>query len=194
MLRRALAAWVGVWLALAAQVPAAGAQQNSGAAPIFLRIPKIGTAARVVPLGMDADGALDAPSDPDTVGWFAPGAGVGAPGNAILDGHVDWGGRLRVFGLLRTLRPGDEVLVTDQNGQALRYSVTWIRLVDAETAPIDEIYAQGENEELTLITCGGAFDPALHMYVSRWIVRAQRDLSADGSSGPAQREVGFSAD
>jgi LPXTG-site transpeptidase (sortase) family protein len=153
-----------------------GVQALSGSVPASIRIPKIGTAAAVVPLGMDDAGMLDAPVDPDTVGWFMLGPGVGGPGNAILDGHVDWGGRLRVFGLLKTLRPGDDVLVTDDQGQTFHYSVTWTRLVDATTAPVDEIYAQGDDQELTLITCGGAFDQASHMYVSRWVVRA---VSAD---------------
>jgi LPXTG-site transpeptidase (sortase) family protein len=159
-------------------VGSAAAQEEtaSGSVPVSIAIPKIGTAAAVVPLGMDDEGMLDAPVDPDTVGWFMLGPGVGAPGNAILDGHVDWGGRLRVFGLLKTLTPGDEVLVTDDQGQTFHYAVTWTRLVDAATAPVDEIYAQGDDQELTLITCGGAFDQASHMYVSRWVVRA---VSAD---------------
>jgi sortase (surface protein transpeptidase) len=177
-----VAVWLGVWLALTStevvSAQPANVQAVTGTAPAFVRIPKIGTAARVVPLGMDEDGTLDSPSDPDTIGWFSLGPGVAAPGNAILDGHVDWGGRLRVFGLLRTLSPGDEVLVTDEHDQTLRYTVAWTRLYDADNAPLDEIYEQAEDKQvLTLITCGGAFDPAIHMYVSRWVVRAQ--LSAD---------------
>jgi LPXTG-site transpeptidase (sortase) family protein len=165
---------------LLALSPATGAadevQAVSGAVPTSIRIPKIGTSARVVPLGMDDEGTLDAPSDPDTVGWFMLGPGVGAPGNAILDGHVDWGGRLRVFGLLKTLEPGDEIQVTDEDGDTLRYTVQWTRLVDADDAPLDEIYDQGPDQQLTLITCGGAFDQSIHMYVARWVVRA---VSAD---------------
>ena len=153
------------------------AQPVSGVVPATVAIPKIGTRAAVVPLGLLDDGTLDAPADPDTIGWFMGGPGVGGPGNTILDGHVDWGGRLRVFGLLRNLRPGDAVLVTDVDGQALSYTVTWSRLVDADDAPLDEIYEQGPAEELTLITCGGAFDPSTHTYVSRLVVRAVRNDS-----------------
>jgi sortase (surface protein transpeptidase) len=53
--------------------------------------------------------------------------------------------------------------------------VAWTRLVDADAA-VDDIYAQGSDQELTLITCGGAFDQSIHMYLSRWVVRA---VSAD---------------
>jgi LPXTG-site transpeptidase (sortase) family protein len=177
--RIALAGIVGMALALG--VATAGAQDDvqavSGAVPALVSIPKIGTRAAVVPLGLLDDGTLDAPSDPDTVGWFMLGPGVGAPGNAILDGHVDWGGRLRVFGLLKNLQAGDPVQVTDVNGQTLSYTVTWTRLVDADDAPLDEIYEQSPTEEITLITCGGEFDRSIRMYLSRVVVRAVRDPS-----------------
>jgi LPXTG-site transpeptidase (sortase) family protein len=167
---------IGVAVALLVVGPRPlSAEPISGVVPVHVAIPKIGTDAAVVPLGLLDDGTLDAPSDPDTIGWFALGAGVGSPGNVILDGHVDWAGRLRVFGLLHNLRPGDEVLVTDERGVQLRYRVTWSVMVEPETAPLDEIYElTDQREELTLITCGGAFDPAEHMYVSRLVVRAER--------------------
>jgi sortase A len=79
-----------------------------------------------------------------------------------------------VFGLLRRLQPGDALSITDADGDVLTYSVTWTRIYEADTAPLDEIFQQTSDEEVTLITCGGAFDPAMHMYVSRWIVRGLR--------------------
>jgi hypothetical protein len=156
----------------------ASAAESRGAAPARIDIAKTGTHADIVPLGLDDDGALSAPSDPDTVGWFEPGPGVGGQGNMLLDGHVDWGGRLRVFGLLRTLTAGDEIRLTDVNGQQKTYTVQWVQLYEADSAPLDEIYTTASDEQLTLITCGGAFDPAAHMYVSRWVVRAA-PVSAD---------------
>jgi sortase (surface protein transpeptidase) len=147
--------------------------------PVHIDIPGIGTHASVVPLGEEDDGTMAAPSDPDTVGWYQLGVGIGAPGNALLDGHVDWGGRLRVFGLLRQLQPGDRLQIADADGNVLSYSVSWTRLYAADDAPLDEIFAQTNDEEVTLITCGGAFDPSIHMYVSRWVVRGVRAPSAD---------------
>jgi LPXTG-site transpeptidase (sortase) family protein len=149
-----------------------------GSTPLAIDIPKIGTHARVVPLGEEDDGAMQAPTDPDTVGWYDLGAVVGVPGNVLLDGHVDWGGQLRVFGFLRQLEPGDAIQITNADGTVLSYSVTWIRLYTADTAPLDEIYEQTSDEEVTLITCGGAFDTAIRMYVSRWVVRATRTSSS----------------
>jgi sortase (surface protein transpeptidase) len=161
-------------MALAITTSAPAAAHTVGAAPAVLDIPRIGTHAQIVPLGQEDDGTMQSPSDPDTVGWYNLGTGIGAPGNALLDGHVDWGGRLRVFGLLRQLAPGDAIQITDTQGNVLNYSVAWTRLYDTNTAPVDQIFEQTADEQITLITCGGAFDQAAHMYTSRWVVRALR--------------------
>jgi LPXTG-site transpeptidase (sortase) family protein len=167
-------------MGLAPRLAGAQAGPSLGSVPTNIDIPKIGTHAHVVPLGQDDDGTMQAPIDPDTVGWYDLGMGVGTPGNALLDGHVDWGGQLRVFGLLRQLEPGDQIQITDEAGNVLSYSVAWTRLYTADAAPLDEVFGQTSDEELTLITCGGAFDSSVHMYVSRWIVRATRTpTSAD---------------
>jgi sortase A len=172
--RLALAAALVLSVGALTPVQAQEVAPLAGSVPVRIEIPKIGTNADVVPLAEEEDGTMQAPADPDTVGWYELGIGVGAPGNVLLDGHVDWGGRLRVFGGLRLLEPGDAVHVTDVDGNVLTYEVAWTRLYAADTAPLDEIFEQTENEQLTLITCGGAFDPDTHMYVSRWIVRAVR--------------------
>jgi sortase (surface protein transpeptidase) len=98
---------------------------------------------------------------------------MGGSGNMLLDGHVDWGGRLRVFGLLRQLTPGDLIEVTDTDGAVKTYSVVWTKLFEADTAPLEEIFPTTPDEQLTLITCGGVFDHSIQMYLSRWVVRAE---------------------
>jgi LPXTG-site transpeptidase (sortase) family protein len=147
--------------------------------PTAIDIPRIGVATDVVAVREEDDGAMAAPTDPDTVGWFESGVGVGTPGNVLLDGHVDWGGRLRVFGRLKELQPGDAVRVTDADGNVFTYSVSWRRFYDADTAPLDEIFGQTGDPELTLITCGGEFDASSRMYVGRWVVRAAQ-LNVNG--------------
>ena len=157
-------------LSIAAVIPASAFAD--GSAPILIDIPKIGTHALVVPLGLDVNGAMQAPDDPDVVGWYAPGVMAGVPGNMLLDGHVDWAGRLRAFGFLKELNPGDSLQITTADGSVLSYTVMWTQLYDADTAPVDDIFQQTNDQEVTLITCGGAFDHAMHMYLSRWVVRA----------------------
>jgi sortase (surface protein transpeptidase) len=176
--------WVAAYLLLS--TPAAAQEEvpltpalPPQVAPVWIDIPRIGTHASIVALGEDENGALAAPVDPDTVGWYELGPGIGWSGNILLDGHVDWGGRLRVFGLLKQLQEGDEITLQDANGGAQSYSVLWTKFyADADTAPLDEIYDTTPTEQLTLITCGGAFDQTMHMYLGRWVVRAT-PISAD---------------
>lgn len=154
--------------------PVAGpASASYGVPPTSLVIPRLGVEAITVGVGQDEEGAMDVPPDPDQVAWYALGPGMGVPGNAVFAAHVDWGGRPRVFGRLSALGPGDAILVVDGEGNVYEYLVESSRLVRAEGAPIDEIFGQGDEAVITLITCGGAYDPATREYLDRLIVRAK---------------------
>ena len=144
------------------------------AVPTSLAIPDIGVQAAIVPVGLTDDGALDAPTDPDTVGWYELGAGLGGSGNVVLDGHVDWGGRLRVFGELRQVGPGTTVMVGDADSDVAQYQVVWSRWYAADATDLDDVFGASATPELTLITCGGEFDAVRHEYLSRLVVRAER--------------------
>jgi sortase (surface protein transpeptidase) len=108
------------------------------------------------------------------VAWWALGNGTGVPGNVVLAAHVDWGGQLRVFGQLNQLAPGNTVVLVDELAREYWYEVSWVRVVEAESAPIDEIFGNGDAFELTMITCGGEFDHVRHQYLDRVIVRAHK--------------------
>ncbi|MFN8522164.1 MAG: class F sortase [Chloroflexota bacterium] len=148
-----------------------------GFTPIQIKIPSIGLNARIVPVGLDADGSMAAPTNPDEVGWYSLGPGVGALGNAVLAGHVDWDGRPRTFGSIHLLDEGDVLTVSDADGTDWRYVVVGSRWVRAEGAPVDEIfYPETDHSLLTLITCGGEFRPATREYLDRLIVRARMEM------------------
>lgn len=152
----------------------AAARAIRAVAPIEVFIPSLGVDADVVPVGEDPDGAMSAPPDPDTVAWWSLGYGTGdEPGNVVLAGHVNWAGRLRPFGLIEQLDPGDEIVVHDEVGREFHYQVAWTKLVEAEGAPVEEIFAPtSDRAELTLITCGGTYVAATREYLDRLIVRA----------------------
>lgn len=153
--------------------PTAAAPAAARVAPVELKIPSLGVDANVEPVGAADDGAMDVPKDPDGVAWWSLGYGTGEPGNVVLAGHVDWGGRLRVFGRLSQLQNGEQIVLIDERAREYFYEVTSLRQVEAEGADVDAIFGGSGQSELTLITCGGAFDPAQRMYVDRIIVRAR---------------------
>jgi hypothetical protein len=153
-----------------APVPVAGPW---GVPPVKLTIPALGVEAAVQPVGLDADGAMGTPTQPDDVAWYELGPGMGVPGNVVLAAHVNWNGRLRPFGLLHTLEPGDAVQVIDAEGRGFEYQVESSHWVRAEGAPLAEIFAQPEQPVVTLITCGGEYVAATREYLDRLIVRAR---------------------
>ena len=55
-----------------------------------------------------------------------------------------------------------------------RYGVISRNQYGATTAPIGEIVGDTPTEVVTLITCGGTFDPRVGEYNNRIVVRAQR--------------------
>jgi sortase (surface protein transpeptidase) len=151
-----------------------GQRLYSRVAPIEIKIPKIGLDAEVVPVGEDADGAMSAPSDPDTVAWYSLGPGTGGPGNVVMAGHVDWGGSLRTFGLLKSVQPGDQIVIVDELAREFFYEVVWQRHVSADLAEIEQVFGSSDISELTLITCGGPFDHSIRQYLERIVVRAAK--------------------
>jgi LPXTG-site transpeptidase (sortase) family protein len=177
-----LGCWVSALLLSATPVQAASPSSPAGTeaapagrvAPVEVRVPRFGLQAAVLPVGEEPDGAMAAPADPDAVAWWSLGYGAGEPGNLVLAGHVDWGKQPRVFSQIHRLEPGDEVIVVDARAREYRYAVVWVKQVAAEGANVGEIFAGSERLELTLITCGGRFDPTEQMYEDRIIVRAER--------------------
>ena len=147
---------------------------GTGAVPVMLKIPVLGVEAEILPVGEDTDGAMVVPPRSDMVAWWALGFGTGVPGNVVLAAHVDWGGQVAVFGQLRHLERGDQIIVIDEQLRELVYQVVSSHWFAAEGAPVDEIFGSSDRPELTLITCGGRFDPATRQYLDRLIVRASQ--------------------
>ena len=153
-------------------IDTATTQSPSVELPIRLRVPTLGVDSDVEYVELAADGAMDTPKDPVNVAWYQPGPKPGEAGNAIIAGHVDWGGRTAVFWGLRTLGPGDVIQVVAGDGVQYEFMVDWLKWYDAETALVDEVFGQSEATELTLITCGGSFDQHTRQYLSRLVVRS----------------------
>lgn len=150
------------------------------ARPTQLLIPRIGVSAPVVDLGVDADGTLQAPDTGGDVGWYTQTARPGQVGNVIASGHVDWERSAAVFWGLRELATGDLIDVVAEDGGHHQYAVDWVKHVDTDSAPLAEILGPTSERWLTLITCGGPFNPVTRDYTQRVIVRAKL------TTGPAQ--------
>ncbi|MGH7750653.1 MAG: class F sortase, partial [Candidatus Dormibacteria bacterium] len=99
---------------------------GGGVIPAHISVPAIGISAPVDPVGETPNGDLASPPDWDSVGWFSPGFRPGAPGHAVLNGHLDTNLESRptaVFWNLNKLHNGDQGESTGTDGSARHYSV-----------------------------------------------------------------------
>jgi sortase (surface protein transpeptidase) len=153
---------------------AAPAAPTEAAAPARLRIPSLGVDSVVDPEGVAADGQMALPEDVDRVGWYRFGPLPGAPGSAVIAGHVD--DREQGLGALAPLREaavGTEVLVTDAEGTTTLWRVVSRELITKQALPLDRLFARSGPPRLTLVTCGGPFLPEYGSYRDNVVVVAE---------------------
>ena len=154
-----------------------GAAAPSGQ-PVRLLIPSLKIDARVEAVGVDRSGAMETPRNLWNVGWYRPGPAPGAPGDAVMDGHVGLPGSPLVFSGLAKLAVGADVIAVLGNGTRSRFTVSSKRSWPANSHPTGLFGVDGQ-PRLSLITCTGAYDGGSQTYADRLIVEASY-------AGPAQ--------
>ena len=141
--------------------------------PAVIRIPRLGVEASIIPLGLQEDGSIEVPEDPDQAGWWLGGPEPGETGPAVILGHVD---SLEegpaVFFYLQYLDPGDEVHIDRVDGSTITYVVEATERHHKDEFPTDAVYGPTEAPTLRLVTCGGDFDFGVRTYEDNVIVFA----------------------
>ncbi len=125
--------------------------------PQSLVIPSIPVQARIEAVRATPDGALDVPRLPEEVGWYRDGPLPGAPGDAVIDGHLDSPKGPAIFWRLGELRPGSRLEIVTRKGQRLRFRVDRLDTYPVSQPPADLFMTSGARR-LTLITCAGSWD------------------------------------
>ncbi|MGA2284988.1 MAG: class F sortase [Dehalococcoidia bacterium] len=149
-----------------------------------LIIPKIGVNAPINDRVIGTDGAMGIPNGKDDVVWYDfqnyggmggfPGISGFGGANAVFSGHVDYHPHYTaVFWYLSELVQGDEIDVQLLDGSYVRYAVAWTQWI-GDTDAFTQYALKDGSEELTIITCGGTFDPSTRNYDHRFVVRATR--------------------
>ena len=141
--------------------------------PDQLDLPQRRVSAPVVPVGVDAAGAMAVPDPATTVGWWSGGARPGdATGTVVLVGHVDSHTTgLGAFAALPALVPGEPVDVRAADGHTVRYRVAARRRYRKADLPA-AVFARDGPARLVLITCGGRFDRGQRSYQDNVVVYA----------------------
>jgi LPXTG-site transpeptidase (sortase) family protein len=137
--------------------------------PVRIVIPAIGVDAQMVHVGTQANGSMALPPY-GLAAWYKNGPQPGAPGPAVIIGHVDSKKKPDVFNKLSKLKAGDVILVFDRNGDVATFEADSSELVLKKDLPRDRIWNTTTQPVLRLITCGGKWDASIGHYLSNFIV------------------------
>lgn len=141
-------------------------------APVGLSIASLDVgSAPVQSAGVLANGEMEIPA-PTEVGWYRYGASPGDDGSAVLAAHIAASGVDGVFRHLDTLALGAEIVVSYDDGSTSAWKVIERTQYDKDSLPVDEMFARSGPPRLTLVTCGGAFNPSVRSYEDNVIVVA----------------------
>ena len=141
--------------------------------PAVIRIPRLEVEASIIPLGLQDNGSIEVPEDPDQAGWWLGGPEPGETGPAVILGHVDSQEEgPAVFYYLQYLDPGDEIHIDRVDGSTITYVVEATERHNKDEFPTDAVYGPTEEPTLRLVTCGGIFDYGVRSYEDNVIVFA----------------------
>ncbi|MET0697476.1 MAG: class F sortase, partial [Acidimicrobiia bacterium] len=142
--------------------------------PVTLQIPDLEIDAPIEAYGVNSrTGQMEVPHNVRDVAWYRFGPTPGQAGSAVLAAHVDLEGQgPGVFFRLGALEAGDLIEVQYDDGTELAFEVQARALYPKEELPLEAIFSEEGPPVLTLITCGGGFDPSISRYDSNVVVYA----------------------
>ncbi|WP_433385563.1 class F sortase [Actinoplanes sp. CA-142083] len=144
-------------------------------APTRMTIPALNLNAVVDAVGVDRrTGELAVPPSVDRVGWYRFGPGFAATaGSIVLAGHVDSAAQGEgAFFRLGSLEKGDEITLTGPGERTRSFRVVARERYRKTAIPLEKYFARDGAVRLTLITCGGPFDPNTRHYRDNVVVTA----------------------
>jgi len=142
--------------------------------PVRLRIGALDIVAPIGAYGVnERTGQMAVPNNITEVGWYRFGPRPGEPGSAVLAAHVDLAGiGPGVFFELGSIRVDDRVSVVFEDGSEAEFRVVATTVYRKDELPLDVVFSRQGPPVLTLITCGGDFNPSLRRYDSNLVVYA----------------------
>jgi sortase (surface protein transpeptidase) len=141
--------------------------------PERIRIPALGIDTLVESVGTTASGLMDVPGNLWDTAWLQTGVKPGAPGQAVIDGHLDSVKGSAIFSDLHRLQPGDRIYVSDAAGREVTFRVSALQVEPLDGFPTLRVFGPAHGHFLNLITCAGHFDSARRTYDHRLVVFAE---------------------
>lgn len=129
--------------------------------PVYIYFPVHKIKTQILPVGVNADGAMDTVNDAHIAGWYSESASPGEEGNAIIAGHVVWKGKKGDFAILSKLKVDDEVVIEFREGYTRKFKVASNEEFPLDAIPEWVMKLDSGDSRVTLITCSGEFDTQL---------------------------------
>lgn len=127
--------------------------------PRALYIDKMNVSARILPMGVNNDGNIQAPINVYDSGWYTGSVKPGEVGAMFIDGHSSGATRQGLFGSLDKLSKGDKLQVEKGDGTKLTYKVVHTETVDLDKVDMKKALLPYGNATrgLNLMTCTGSW-------------------------------------
>lgn len=145
------------------------------AAPRQLRLDGVDVMMPIAATGVQGDGQMELPDDPNVIGWYKFGAAPGdRRGSAVLGGHVDSIEKgIGPLARLASVQVGERIVVTDGKGRPVAYEVTSVQRITKAALPVDTLFRPGGEHQLAVVTCGGRYLPDAGGYEDNIVVLAR---------------------
>ena len=124
--------------------------------PRILQIDKLGgIRARVLSMGVNDDGSMQAPINIADAGWYSGSVRPGQAGAVVVVGHVTGPTKPGLFARLGELAAGDELTLERGDGQTVRYQVVTTETIKLSDVDMHKFMrpVEGAQEGLNLMTC-----------------------------------------
>jgi len=142
----------------------------------YITIPKLGTTARVMQLGMKLNGTLSTPDNVHDVGWYNGSAKPGQPGATLLTGFASSQAiRGALYGA-DNLAVNDMIQIARGDGTALNYRVVKTQTYSAANVDMEAalLPVTAGKAGLNLLVYGGHQTPGTNQFSQRLIVFAEQ--------------------
>jgi hypothetical protein len=137
--------------------------------PIRIEIPFLEIDATVEPVSVDSEGRMATPDTAENVAWYQYGPAPGFEGNALLDGHNNWGRRTAVFSQLPTLPLDESVVIYYEDGSWGTFKVVSNNSYPLDNVPTPVMSFEGPTRT-TVISCTGTYRASLGTHDQRCVV------------------------
>ncbi len=143
--------------------------------PLNIFIKQLSIDAPITEVGLNNQGNIDTPKNPDSVGWFSYGVRPGEVGSAVLDGHLDTTEKGAVFWNLKNIKVGETVSIKSSDGKTSMFRVKEKKLYNYnDTSALAQVFGKNDKAYLNLITCAGNWLKNKNSYSQRLVVFTEK--------------------